>query len=146
MNKEYFDKSKAELKTEKEKNNKQLIISGERNRVVSANKFEYKFGVTSLFSMGAYALLMILSAILISSLGASVITNILPGISYPTVILGSSLIMGTIGRILFDKKNKIKEKLKSLSVAKTEIEKLEEEVNYQIEIEKLKNRNKVIWC
>lgn len=144
MNIEDFEKSKIELRKEKEQNNKQIDINDERYRMANVNRLEYEFMVTSVFSMVAYLLLFIPSVILIKTLGTSVITNILPGFSYPIVMLGGSLVMGTIGKIILDKKYKTKERFKSFSSAKTETEKLEEEVHYQIELEKIKNRNKAI--
>lgn len=103
---EDFEKSKREL--EKEHNNKQIAISDERVRVTNANRLEHKFMTTFAFSIISYMLLFIPSAVLTKTLGASVITNILPGFSYPIVMLGGSLAMGTIGRILCKKNTKLR--------------------------------------
>ncbi len=144
MNIDDFEKSKRELEKEKELNNKQIDINDERYRMVNYNRLEYKFMFTSVFSMLSMTVLLIPSAILINVLGPGAITNILPGFSYPIAMLGSSLAIGTIWRILSDKKYKLKERFKSFSNAKTEAEKIEEEVHYQIELEKTKNRDKAI--
>ena len=97
-----------------------------------------------MFSMFAYIALLFTSLGLAKSLGASVITNIFPGFTYPIALIGGSLGIGAIGRVLFDNKFKVRERLKAFSTAKTQAEKLEEEVYYQIELEKANNRNKAI--
>ena len=56
----------------------------------------------------------------------------------------SSYVFGSLINSLISKKYKIKERYKAFSNAKTKVEKLEEEVHYKIELEKVKNRNKVI--
>ena len=49
-----------------------------------------------------------------------------------------------IHNLLINKKYKTKERFKSFSNAKTEVEKIEEELKNKIELEKLKNRNEII--
>jgi len=140
MNNEEYKKSKKELEKAKEQNNEIIDISDERMRMSKVNSLEYKSGLTLVFSMLAYTVLLLTS----KALGASVITSIFPGFTYPIVLIGSSLVIGTVGRVLFDKKFQVKDRLKEFSTAKTQAEKLEEEVHYQIELEKANNRNNAI--
>jgi hypothetical protein len=71
--------------------------------------------------------------------------GVMPIESLPFVILGSSLVLGTIGSKILDNKIKPKERLKSFTTASTEVEKIEEEVKYAIELEKDKIEiNKII--
>lgn len=141
MNNIQFEKAKKELEETKKQNDEQIAISDERTRMSKVNSLGYKGCTTLFFSMLAYAVL------LLTSLGltkASVIANVFPGFTYPIALIGSSLGIGTIGRVLFDKKFKVKERFKAFSTAKTQAEKLEEEIYYQIELEKANNRNKAI--
>ena len=144
MNQEEFEKSKNELEKEKEKNNELIAINDERSRMLKANSLEFKGETILFFSALAYMGFFLTTIILSNTPVASVISKALPGLSYPITLLGGSLAIGTIARTLFDKKFKTKERLKSFSKAKTQAEKLEEEVHYQIELEKANNRNKVI--
>ena len=112
--------------------------------MLKANSLEFKGETILFFSALAYMGFFLTTIILSNTPVASVISKALPGLSYPITLLGGSLAIGTIARTLFDKKFKTKERLKSFSKAKTQAEKLEEEVHYQIELEKANNRNKVI--
>ena len=132
MNNEEFNKSKNELEKIKDENEKQILINDERTRMAKVNSLEYKGGVTLFFSIFSYMLLFVLTAILIKILGLNTMINIFPGFSYPIVLIGGSLGIGTISRILFDSKFHIKDRLKQFSTAKTQAEKLEEEIHYQI--------------
>jgi len=144
MNQEEFEKSKNELEKEKEKNNELIAINDERSRMLKANSLEFKGETILFFSALAYMGFFLTTIILSNTPVASVISKALPGLSYPITLLGGSLAIGTIARTLLDKKFKTKERLKSFSKAKTQAEKLEEEVHYQIELEKVNNRNRVI--
>lgn len=144
MNLEEFEKTKKELEKSKEQNNEQIMISDERTRMSKVNSLEYKGGTTLFFSMLAYTVLLLTSLGLTKSLGTGVITNVFPGFTYPVALIGGSLGIGTIARTLFDKKFQTKERLKQFSTAKTQAEKLEEEIHYQIELEKANNRNRAI--
>ena len=101
MNNIQFEKAKKELEETKKQNDEQIAISDERTRMSKVNSLGYKGCTTLFFSMLAYAVL------LLTSLGltkASVIANVFPGFTYPIALIGSSLGIGTIGRVLFDKK------------------------------------------
>lgn len=144
MKQEVLEKTKVELEKEKEKNNKQIEIYDERTKMSKVNGIEYKCEATlSLASIG-FLLLLILTGILTKLLSPSEIANIFPGITHQIFIIGGSLGIGAITRTLLDKKNKVKERWESFSTAKTQTEKLEEEIRYQIELEKVTNRNLAI--
>lgn len=141
MNNIEFEKTKKELEEIKKQNDEQIAISDERTRMSKVNSLEYKGGTTLFFSMLVYVVLLLTSLCLTKSLGTSVITNIFPWFTYPIALIGGSIGIGAIGKSLFDKKYELKERLKAFSNAKTQAEKLEEEVHYQIELEKANNRN-----
>lgn len=144
MNNVEFEKTKKELEEIKKQNDEQIAISDERTRMSKVNSLEYKGGTTLFFSALAYFGFFFTAAILSNTPVAGVITNVLPGLSYPITLLGGSLAIGTITRTLFDKKFETKKRLKAFSTAKTQVEKLEEEIHYQIELEKANNRNRAV--
>ena len=139
MNNEVFEKSKKNLEELRKQNDNQILINDEKTKIACVNKFEYKVGKLLAISIIPYFLILLLSAILTQFIGTAIINNI-----FPATLIGSSLIIGTIGVKLFDKKYKPKERLKTFSNAKTQTEILEEEIYYQIEMEKAINRNKVL--
>lgn len=141
---EEFEKSKKELLKEKEQNNNQISINDERTRMSKVNSFENK-AITALgLSIFGYLPIFLASSALIENIGVTAFTNIIPALSYPVIVIGSSFSVGTLISSLINKKFNTKERYKSFSTAKTEIEKLEEEIHYQIELEKANNRNKAI--
>lgn len=139
-----FKKSKKELEKIKEQNNEKISINERKSRVVNFNQLENKALVTSTFSIFGYMGLFMAAAFLMKSFNINVIKNILTIFSYPGVLLGSSFVIGIIATIPFYKKYNNKNKLKKFSNAKTQSQKLEEEIDYQIELEKANNRNKAI--
>ena len=144
MKTEDFKKTNEELQEEIKKNNKQIAVSDERTRMAKVNQFEYKFGTTLGFSMVPYFVEIILFTIFTSNGTMASITNTIPVESLPLIITGSSLGIGTIGRKILEWKFKIKERFKSFTTAKTQYEKIQEEIKYAVELEKANNRNKAI--
>lgn len=144
MNLEDFKKTKDELEQEKQENDEKIGLCDERTRMSKVNSFEYKAGTTLTFSMIGYLAIFLTSFALIKSLGVTTFTNVIPALSFPAIVVGGSLGVGTLIRTLMDKKYQTKERLKAFSTAKTQTEKLEEEIHYQIELEKANNRNLVI--
>ena len=144
MKSEDLTKTKKELKQELEKNYEQINLCDERTRMSKVTSPEYKTGLTLSFSMIGYLVFFASSSILIKSVGVSTFTNAIPALSFPAVLVGGSLGVGTLIRTLMDKKFHVKKRLKSFSTAKTQSEKLEEEIHYQIELEKANNRNLVV--
>ena len=145
MNIEDLKKTKEELEQEKHENDKKIGLCDERTRMAKVNALEYKAGTTLAFSMmGGYLPLFLISTTLINHVGVTAFTNVIPAFSFPAIMVGGSLGVGTLIRTLMDKKYQTKERLKAFSTAKTQTEKLEEEIHYQIELEKANNRNLVI--
>lgn len=144
MNSEELEKSKNELLELKKKNDRQIGTCDERTRMSKVNSLEYKLLTTLFFSMLGFTALFLTTLFLKDYLGLSTITNIFPGYTYPFALLGTSLGIGSITKVLFDKKYKVKERLNDFSTAKKDADKLEDEIHYQIELEKAINRNKVI--
>lgn len=144
MKLEYFKKTKEELEQQKQENDKKIGLCEERTRMSKVNSFEYKAGITLTFSMIGYLAIFLTSFALIKGLGVTTFTNVIPALSFPAIVVGGSLGVGTLIRTLMDKKYQTKERLKVFSTAKTQTEKLEEEIHYQIELEKANNRNLVI--
>lgn len=144
MKVEDFNKTNEELKAEIQKNNEQINISDERKRMSNANQFEYKAMATIAFSLFPYLGLLILVGVLTKNGIMASITGTIPAESFPFIMAGSSLFVGTIGRKILEWKFKTKERLKKFTTANTQSEKIQEEVKYTIELEKAKNRNKAI--
>lgn len=144
MNLENFKKTKEELEEQKKENDKTIRLSDERTRMAKVNSLEYKGGTTLAFSMMGYLPIFLISSALIKHIGVTAFTNVIPAFSFPAIVVGGSLGIGTIIRTLMDKKYQTKERLKAFSTAKTQAEKLEEEIHYQIELEKANNRNVVL--
>ena len=144
MNIEEFEKSKKELLKAKKDNDKKISIIDERTKISKLNSFDNKALVILGFSMIEYLLIFPVSLAIIKKIGVIAFTNIIPTLCYPVILSGSSFGIGFLINFLVNKKFKIKEKYKSFSNAKTNIEKLQEEVYYQIELEKANNRNKSI--
>ena len=144
MKTETLKKINEEFQEEIKKNNEQITVSDQRTRMAKFNQFEYKAIGTLGFSMIPYLLLVVLSAILTKNGAMTSITSAIPAESLPLIIVGSSLGVGTIGRKILEWKFKTKERFKSFTTAKSQSEKLQEEVKYAVELEKAKNRNKAI--
>ena len=141
---ENYKKTKEELRNQKVENNNKIILSDERCKLLKETSFENKALTTLTFAMLGYLPLFMISSNLINNFGVSIFTNIIPAYSFPAFMLGSSIGIGALGRALLYKIRKIKEKFRSFSKSKKESERLKEEINYKIEIEKAKNRNLAI--
>ena len=132
-----FEELKKELESEAVENNNRIKLCDGRMRIANANSFEYKATNILGFSLLGYLITFLLSSIIFKNLS-------IPVLAYQTMVITSSIGLGTLFTNSLFKKYKIKERLKMFSESKTDIEKLQEEVNYQIELEKACNRNKVI--
>lgn len=144
MTHEEIKKTNAELKEEIKRNNEKIIINDERTRMANVNKFEYKALKTLGLSVLPYLCIFISSALLTKNGAMTSITSTIPIESLPLIIVGSSLGIGTIVGKLLERKYKTKERFKSFTNAKSQSEKLQEQVKYAIELEKARNRNKAI--
>ncbi len=140
---EEFNKMNEELNEEINKNNEKIIINSERINILNANQAELKAIIT--IALSVLTLLGLVFAIIAGIKGnIPAFTRFISGKTFPLVMVGCSLGVGTIGRKLLERKIKLKEKLKSFTSANTHSEKLEEKIKYEIELEKAKNRNKAI--
>ena len=140
---EELEKIKKELLEEKEKNNKQIEKNEKRMKIASANSLENKLlSISGLSAIGYLFFFFTFSEI--TKGGLTIFNDIIQALSFPIIIIGSSLCFGTLMNHCISKGLKIKEKYKSFSNAKTEAEKLKEKIQYQIELEKANNRNKTI--
>lgn len=137
---ENLEKSIKELEKEKKKNQQKIDLYYERTRMSKVNQLEYKAPITLGFSAISLFVLFIVAIISKELLSTTFLNNI----SSQAILFATSISMGIIGELSYEKKFKIKERLKDFSSAKTEAEKLQEEINYQIELEKAKNRDNVI--
>lgn len=134
---EQFEELKKELESEVVENNNKIKLCDGRMRIANANSFDYKATATLIFSLLGYVITFLLSSIIFKNLS-------IPLLAYQTLVVASSFGLGTLFTDFFLKKYKLKERFEMFSESKTDIEKLQEEVNYQIELEKVCNRNKVI--
>lgn len=131
-----LERIKTELEKEKLENDEKILKYDERSRMTKVNKFEYKICETIGLTIITYIGLLFFT----KSLGIIELTSIFSSVG----LIGSSLSISTAIRIFMSKKYKTKERFKSFSNAKTEAEKLEEEIFYEIELKKATNRNRVI--
>lgn len=139
---EELKKITQKLKDTKDENYNKISMYYNKYRIVSENQKDYQLMKTLTFSTFPF-FVMIITLMLNDTLTINLL-NTIPPLTLPIITIAGSLTIGsTINKIL-NKKSKIKEKFKNFSKSKTEIEKLEEELNYKIKLEKLKNRNIII--
>lgn len=144
MKTEDFNKTIKELEEQENENNEQINISDERTRMASINQIDYKLGAILSTAIIPYFGLTMVCALLENLVDITTFTNIFTPYSIPIILAGSSLGIGTIINKSLEKKWQTKERFHAFSKAKTEAEKVEEEVFYRIELEKANNRNQVI--
>lgn len=144
MKTEDFKKTIEDLQEEIKRNNEKIAVSDERTVMAKINQFEYKFGETLFFSTIYYLGLFALFTTFTSNGIMASITNTISVESLGLIITGSSLVIGTIGRKIFEWRFKTKERFKSFTTAKTQYEKILEEIKYAVELERANNRNKAI--
>lgn len=131
------------LKNEKNQNEILLLINDSKRRLLNVNSFFYKFKLTTIFSGLSFAALCIIDTVLMNIAEPSII-NTLPEFVFPTALMVGSFGSGLIINNMIYKKYDFKNRLRNFSNAKTDKDKLEEEMKYEIEIEKLLNKNKII--
>jgi len=144
MKAEYLQKIKKQLLKEKSENEYQITINQEKARISEASQFENKLLMSSSFSLISYFILVIVSRLMSSFLGTLLVTNSIYAIIYPTILIGSSLLSGSVITNLLYKILGITENKKTISKAKTEREKLRDEVIAKSKIEELINKNILI--
>lgn len=145
MTTEDFNRTIEELEEEFQNNNEQIEISDEKAIMAKVNQLGYKATITVLFSIVPYLCLVGLSWFLLENGSFAFLANIINSYTRAfTFSVVGSLCLGTIGRKLFERKYKLKERLKEFSNAETQSEMLEEEIKYRIEVKKANNKNKAI--
>ena len=144
MKLEDYQKLKEELEKIKSKNQEEINDYEEKINLANQNQFETKACLTFLIAELYYMGIIMTSLFFPNNSFIIPLTNILPNASIPFIITGLSLGMGIMGTKIMHKIQKIKERFISFSNAKTESEKLEEEIKYKIESEKLNKKNKAI--
>ena len=108
---EEFEKIKKELLEEKEKNNKQIEKNEKRMKIASANSLENKLlSISGLSAIGYLFFFLTFSEI--TKVGLTIFNNIIQTLSFPIIIIGSSLCFGTLMNHCISKGLKIKEKYK----------------------------------
>lgn len=137
-------KIKKELYNRGKDNSTKIRDYDEKMRMCRVNQKDYQIGNSLPLASIFYFLPIFILMFLDGNIDLSIITNVIPAFTVPILLIGGSLSIGTIISKLLNKKYKTKERFKSFSNAKTEVEKLEEEIKNQIELEKLNNRNKII--
>lgn len=131
-----IERIRKKLEKEYDKNYSKIEKLCEKSNILSANDFESRFLRTLLLSLYPYSALILLIGV-----------NMIPlvGISVeliPLICVSSSFIIGSCIEKVFSRKRK--KQLKEISNSKIERDKIEEKIRYQIEIEKLKNYNKIL--
>lgn len=135
------------LEKEIEKNNELINVNDEKMRLAKINRFEelltssIGFAVLAYFGMVGVCEYLVIN----DSLGA--LSNIMSISEYfltTATAMATSLGLGALVTKAIVGKQKLKERFKTFSKAKTDAEKLEEQVKYEIELEKANNRNKAI--
>lgn len=143
MNDEDYKKTKEELEYESKNNNLQRSINNERMRLARANRAESKLSLTLLNSSLVYLIIFVVSMAL-AKYNVLSFSNAFYANAYPFVVIGACLGIGAVATKIIEHKEKLKERFKLFSNAHNESEKLQEEVKYSIEKEKVSNRNKAL--
>lgn len=144
MKLEDLKKTKEEYENQRIENNKQYLISDERTRMASINQMDNKIIISLALSMIPWFVITLTLLFLDQNMDLTLLINTITPYSIPAFTVISSATLGALGKNLMSNKYQTKERFSSFTKSKNEVDKLEEEVYYQIELEKAKNRNKII--
>lgn len=144
MNIENFKKIKEKLEQQKKENSTKIILYDERTRMSRVNSFHNNVQRSLVFSLIAYLPALFISSALIKNIGYISLSDDMFMLINQMLTVGSSFGVGTLINKLITKKYKTKERFKVFSKAKNDAEKLKEEINYEIKLEKVMYRNKTI--
>lgn len=135
---EKIQKSKQELQEQYEQN--ELVINKYNKyiRILNANTFENKLQ----FFLGTSVYIYSVPLFVMLILKMPSVFGLSPFVSFPLVTIGSTLIASSI--LSYNAFKKLKFKLNKVSGAKTQEEILLEKTKYEIEVEKLTNKNRAI--
>ena len=127
---------KFEIK--KETNKKTMDNLSEKIKMSLINQLDLKMGILLAFSSIFF---LISSFTFLFASSAGLVINSLSVGSVATLLIGTTFGTGAIINKIVNKKYQIKERIKKFSKAKTEQEKLEEEIRYQKEDDKFNSKN-----
>lgn len=135
---EKIQKSKQELQKQYEQN--ELVINkySKYIRILNANTFENKLQ----FFLGTSVYIYSVPLFVMLILKMPSVFGLSPFVSFPLVTIGSTLIASSI--LSYNAFKKLKLKLNKVTGAKTQEEILLEKTKYEIEVEKLTNKNRAI--
>ena len=139
LNIENFKKSKNELINKYNENVDKINLYSRRYKLMEDNKFETK----TIGSLCLGLITYLMSAAIIVITGVEKIISVIPADILPILLLAGSSVISLLFKKVYEITHGLKE-IKKFSSAKTYTEKLEEQLNYEIERAKLKNRNEAI--
>lgn len=139
MNFQKYDFLIEDLKKRMIHNDELLSIYDEKARLAKVNQFSDRFK----FALVLSSFIVFVSLFMVLGFSA-ILMHQIPSLLVLSSTLGISFLSGVIVEALFHKKFRLKKRFRAFSNAKTESEKLEEQVHYEIEKEKLKQRNVVL--
>lgn len=143
MRLEDLEKTKEELQKKRKQNKEQIWRYDERTRMARANQIEERFYRTLACSLLPYFVLT-MGVYFSTSVDMTLLTRFVPAYSIPAICVGGSLGIGTFIRRLVDRHYRLKNRFAAFSKTKTEAGKIEEEVSNKIELEKAKNKDRVL--
>lgn len=138
-----FRKSKEELQEKKNSLKQEIIASDERARLMNENQSYNQMKNILESSTLSYLILFIIALVMMNLLDIK-ITNFSSFFRIITTITGSSICLGVTANKITHPKFKIKKQCKSFSNAKTEVEKLTEQIEYEIKREQANNKLKAV--
>jgi len=145
--KKLINNIRVELQDEYDKNLDTIKVCQERSKLSHFNKTEQRLGRILFQSMIPYLGLLLTTSLMTMVIGPETVANIMNPLIIPSILTIESLGIGTIINAIGEKNNNIKNRINSYSKAQTEVQKIEEQIFYEIEIEKTKNRNNAIkWA
>lgn len=139
MNTKLFDKTSDELFKDYYTYSDEINSYNEKIKLSKYNLFESKLKLTLLNSILPYILLVLSTTKITKRLGVNLITDVYSAIFVPLTITIMSVFIGSIIKDVIYKKNNINSK-----ISKPEYEKIEEQIAYEIELEKANNREKAV--
>ena len=139
-----FNKTKEILKNAINKSNEQISDNERKYQLILANQFEVKSWSTIVFSILPCFFFTFLAESLIMS-GAFPLFLGANANYFSLTIAISALLTGNVVRKLIERKTDTKSKFKKFSTARSNSEKIEDEIKYAIELEKAKNRKETFF-
>ena len=140
IKKENYKKSANELINKYNENVENINLYLERKRLMEDDNLKNKL----LGSLGVgYMITFMIVVLLTMTIGIEKIITIVPADIIPLLLLTSISVFSFLAKKIYERTRGLKE-IKKFSKSRTYAEKLEEQITYEIEYEKLKNRNKAM--